>query len=957
MFADVTEGLGCLLGGFCLSMWFLVLTPGGLVTSTAGKAILIACFTLGAFGLYLSHYTRPYGLIGSISFAGATVITMGIDCFSRAGLKEFWLYLWDLNDDLFPPHYNKPYPITRGIRVETACTVILFLLGIMSQMKIWKVIKDRKDKKAMALLEEEQRRGQAEEIIGRNLEADNERERAMWEAVYGDKEYGKKQVDSGIGTDEPSSLRKGSISAVGSREIRHSGTESIEMSNLEGTNDSSQRASYEGVHVRNDPRLTVHVAEDEILQAPVAGSDQPKSLSPAAVGAPATQDPDEVTQKATATVPRKRETTADRDVTKRPKFPSGPKIIPLPFNVPDPGQCNEDDGSSIATFAASDQPLSRSSKRFSGSSILRSISKRSHHQLRDDHTTEEALIPHHEDDGASSVAATIDDISTDRDSDAGEAFYGTGKPSLELNRGTPGGPMLADHPALRNTSTKSELGLGETPNVQLSNSTSVPTLKVTTDPPITEANALEPFTEDSFAGTKQPGTLTQKLGVSGEQDAVETLSASPKELEPEDRPTELGGHLPENTSKLVMAFRTNEWAKHLEAAEMPELPELDLNRENNSDGLTLTRKEEAAAPLYIRDLQQTPLTAEPAPILHDRSQESPTGRWPTSMSKDSLMDRSLHRPGASPRPLLSGTHVERSVSQTSVQSTQGRKESPGAASLRLTPSQLSLNPSRGHRSSSTPITNSPLIGSPIEEGVESSFPSRFTPSPKHLMSQRDSMMRNKASSTSLNRNPSSHSLNRNGSSNSLNRNGSSNSLNRHVSSTPLNRNGSSNSLNRIASATSINRNASPFSPQPAGSSDSLPFQNERLAALDEDNIPLSQRKSLLQQQQISQHPSRASLPLKPQRSPSAPSPRETTLSAWRSSLRADLPAQQAVQAIEARRSEMLNEKRRASTNQQWATIEAERKESGIDRGMRRGDMQEKHREAMRRMQAGANKHV
>ncbi|KAL8935255.1 MAG: hypothetical protein Q9216_005518 [Gyalolechia sp. 2 TL-2023] len=94
IFTDVTEGLGCLLGGYCLAMWFLVLTPGGLIKSNTGKAIFIACFTLGAFGCYVSRWTRAYGLIGAISFAGATVIVLGIDCFSRAGLKEFWLYIW-----------------------------------------------------------------------------------------------------------------------------------------------------------------------------------------------------------------------------------------------------------------------------------------------------------------------------------------------------------------------------------------------------------------------------------------------------------------------------------------------------------------------------------------------------------------------------------------------------------------------------------------------------------------------------------------------------------------------------------------------------------------------------------------------------------------------------------------------------------------------------------------------
>ncbi|KAL8634079.1 hypothetical protein Q9189_000325 [Teloschistes chrysophthalmus] len=94
IFADITEALACLLGGFSLAMWFLVLVPGGLIRSTAGKAIFIGCFTLGSFGFYTSHWTRAYAIIGSTAFAGATVIVLGIDCFSRAGLKEFWLYIW-----------------------------------------------------------------------------------------------------------------------------------------------------------------------------------------------------------------------------------------------------------------------------------------------------------------------------------------------------------------------------------------------------------------------------------------------------------------------------------------------------------------------------------------------------------------------------------------------------------------------------------------------------------------------------------------------------------------------------------------------------------------------------------------------------------------------------------------------------------------------------------------------
>ena len=94
IFRDFTEGLGCLIGGFCLAMWILILKAGGVITSTAGKAIFIGIFCIGFFALSFSHRTRSYCLIGSTSFAGATAIVLGIDCFSRAGLKEFWLYIW-----------------------------------------------------------------------------------------------------------------------------------------------------------------------------------------------------------------------------------------------------------------------------------------------------------------------------------------------------------------------------------------------------------------------------------------------------------------------------------------------------------------------------------------------------------------------------------------------------------------------------------------------------------------------------------------------------------------------------------------------------------------------------------------------------------------------------------------------------------------------------------------------
>lgn len=926
LFADVTEGLGCLLGGFCLSMWFLVLKPGGLVTSTAGKAILISCFTLGAFCLYISHFTRPYGLIGSISFAGATVIVLGVDCFSRAGLKEFWLYLWDLNEDLFPVKYSEPYPITRGIRVEIACTILLFLLGIMSQMKIWKIIKSRRDEKAAAQRREDERRDLAEENLGRKLEEGNGQELALWEEVYGDKESTKRNhVDSGVGTDEPGSLRKVSIGGVGSREMRNSGSESMAMSNLEGTtNASSERASMEGV--RNDMKITpVRVAQDKTSQSASEENssrslENPKYLSPPSTGGPATQRPPEAAPKPSVVVSLAEESSAketgeEEGGPKNSGLLPGPKIVPLPFTVPELSSQDDDDASSIATFAPSErQPHSsehlpaRLSKRYSGGSILESLSRGSRRLSRNEAPSEEGLIEDGENDRASSVAATVD---SDQDSDDG-------------NTGLRSSNFLS-----------SETNPDPNPELRLQPSTN----------PIHSEENLD-----------RPLSLAKSHVMSSEEQVDNNSVASPEPLDSASKPARLSRLLPEGTSKVVMAFRTNEWAKHLEAAEIPEPPALDEpSRERNSEGVDMVVKEEPAAPLFLQELQQTALTAEPAPIYGERSLENSNRR---SASKDQLLERRRSRPTATPRQSSTGKNTERTVVQTSLQNMQIKKEISNSSALKSTPSQLSLNSRQALRSSSTPVASSPLVGSPIEEGVESSFAPRFTPSPQHLMSHRESMMRNKPSSISLNQNASASSLNRNS------------------SSTSLNRNASSTSINRNASSTSIGRNISSFSTHPATSSDSLPPLN---ATLDQDDIPLSQRKSYLQQQQqFSQHPSRhsllqqssqqsgrttptqyATLSSHPNRSSSGPTHRESTLSAWRSSLKVDSPDQEAVQEIEARRSEMLSEKRRASNSQQLsALVEAGRRESGLmDRGMRRSDLQEKHREAMRRMQAGANKHI
>jgi hypothetical protein len=94
VFNDITDIFVGALGGFCVSMWFLTLADGGSIKLKLGKVAFILPFMIVAGALSFHRFTREYALLGNIPFAGATAIVLGIDCFSRAGYKEFWIYIW-----------------------------------------------------------------------------------------------------------------------------------------------------------------------------------------------------------------------------------------------------------------------------------------------------------------------------------------------------------------------------------------------------------------------------------------------------------------------------------------------------------------------------------------------------------------------------------------------------------------------------------------------------------------------------------------------------------------------------------------------------------------------------------------------------------------------------------------------------------------------------------------------
>lgn len=782
-------------------------------------------------------------------------------------------------------------------------------------MKVWKIIRVRKEEKAREQRRRDEERNMADEERGRRVEDGIKRERGSWEAAYGSGERGKSQhLDSGVGTDEPST-RKGSLSIVGTSDARGSNSEGVELQEMDASPNGPEKGGT----------VTVHAVQDDEISPTPSATGQHLARSTPESREPSIHESQTGTPKPFGSEASYGDAAAlrvvDENLTLRPK------MTHLPFKVPDPDSGSEDGHSSVAASAASEHMPNRWSNRLSGSSIVRKLSKRSQRSFIAASTSEEALmIPNTEQDRASSVAATIDGISEEDDSEEGALSTRDQRHSFEILRKQDSMQALMQ-------GTHSSVDLGKDAEKSPGQSTNQIALGVRAAEEAQHVNGSMDLRPESVAlPDSEIASITTVEEPNMEPRANVTAGSETSQQRP--RIDSLTVHLPGGASKVVTAYRTNEWAKHLNGADLPEVDELKFKEPRTADS---SQAIECVAPVDVRALQQTTLNAEPPPILtvkthslgdrpasyfqsknpFHRQQDTPK---PKPVVHQLTCEKAMER---TPSQTSLAKSMERSPSQTSLSSTQSRKEQYRPPLPKFRSSQSSIPSAREfRRSGSVPMVSSPLVESPIEEGVEASFPIRFTPSSTHLMSQRDSLLRNKPSSTSL-----------------LRTNWSNTTLDQH----------------------------------PA------------LRALNEDEISLSQRKSLLQQNPqsiprthrsssgpilgaatpINSHNlastpihsrSRHSLTPQPlsQQRPSL-TPHDSTISAWRASLQASTTAHYRDQEIEARRAALIAEKRRESTSRQEQTVNQTLTQHVMDRGMRQRSMQELHQQQMRKMQAEANK--
>lgn len=765
------------------------------------------------------------------------------------------LTLLDLNPDTFPLFTNT-YPITRGIKVELAGVVILCIFGIISQLRLWRLVKERREKSASQRLERQRDQEREEEELGRRIQDDFQRERAQWEATYGDKGFQEPTVDSCVTTPKTStSVREKNDYSPGS----------VEMAPL-------PRGKLARSASKQDAVVVAVLQEDEIQHIDEDGSPMtPKGTAPA-THLSASISRSNSTRPSVDTASR---SGVSRSVSVRsslqPATSPPPAVVPLPFRVPEEQDPHSPDADNISVSAVPDTTEGHLSDRRSLSKRLSEMSafKRfSNGRMSPNHSeSEEALmIPHVEDDRASSVAATLDDADD-------VSLAQLSPPHSPLEPKDDSGAMQPSTTNGHETSqspTQTQAIADSTIQSPLPEAVVRQSLTISTDPKPGESRSKRmPSQTRRMRSDTVVSVVKDENGKSQQSRSTRSDAPSPSSQteQCESAVDSFQEALPSKLSKVAMSYRTNEWAKHLEAAETPELEELLVPV---SPGVQVSHaSEERPAPVNEEITQ--PLVVAKRNSNRVSSSSTTYGnsgfvRSTSNNSRNSLEPQPLSR---TPSGIAAGGE-SRSASQVQ---------------------------DRGARISSTQLL-------PVAEPVDERSPSALSPLPGNtLLDQRETRVRNRVSSQSFNP-----------------------------------------------------HSASATSPATTG---------------DTDNIPLTQRKRLLQNPRppsASQKWRESNLVVgsqmqgfnshQPKRAHASGSDqkREVLLAGWRESIRQDgAPVQTTAVGEGTRRTAMMNVKRNKDVEKEQQAMAAQQRESMMINMMRSNEMLDAHREAMRRMQANANK--
>jgi hypothetical protein len=168
-------------GGFTFALWIQCFHNGGLITPIGFRWILyIGCGVVG-FVLCTIPRVHYHILLISTSFVGATAFMLGVDCYTTAGLKEF--YMWNIGFMALFPKYREngiKFPVTQTMQIELGLLAAVALAGIAVQLRILVVLQ----RKLEEIKQEQRKRDEEAAVEHTERFAGLDKERAEWEKEH-----------------------------------------------------------------------------------------------------------------------------------------------------------------------------------------------------------------------------------------------------------------------------------------------------------------------------------------------------------------------------------------------------------------------------------------------------------------------------------------------------------------------------------------------------------------------------------------------------------------------------------------------------------------------------------------------------------------------------------------------------------------------------------------------------
>ncbi|GBE77820.1 predicted protein [Sparassis crispa] len=168
-------------GGFALALWIQCFRNGGLIWTIGYRWIMYIALSAIGFILCTIPKIHYHVLLVSTAFVGASAFMLGVDCYTTAGLKEF--YLWNLGfRSIFTKFTSNgiKFPVSQTMEIELGLMGAVSLMGMAVQFQVFKVLR----RKLKEIQVEQRRRNEEAEDRAAQTFVDVEREKEAWEREH-----------------------------------------------------------------------------------------------------------------------------------------------------------------------------------------------------------------------------------------------------------------------------------------------------------------------------------------------------------------------------------------------------------------------------------------------------------------------------------------------------------------------------------------------------------------------------------------------------------------------------------------------------------------------------------------------------------------------------------------------------------------------------------------------------